>query len=279
MIKRLAVATALLTAHLIFFSSPVQASDKLIMGVHPYKPPVELHKIFKPIAEYLSKETGKQIELQIGQTYDDAANKVGTGKFDFAFLGPAIYVDAQRQYGVVPLNQIASNGKPTYHCSIVAKKGSMITSLSQLKGKKFAFGERDSTMSHVVPLWMLMNAGVKLSDLKENAFLKTHDNVAMNIIRGTFDAGGLQPDIAEKYKEQGLEVIATSPEIPDHVFVASKSLDNATAAQIQKALLSDKAISVLKGIKGSISGTVKFTDKDFDILRKIMKETGPYLDK
>ncbi len=279
MIKRLAVAAALLSAHLIFFSSPVQAKDKLIMGVIPYKPPVELQKIFKPIAEYLSKETGKQIELQIGQTYDDAAMKVGTGKFDFAFLGPAIYIDAQRQYGVVPLSQVANNGKPTFHCAVAVKKGSPIKSMAEFKGKKFAFGERNSTMSHVVPLWMLMNAGVKLSDLKEHAFLKTHDNVALNIFRGTFDGGGLQPDVAEKYKDQGLEVIAASPEIPDHVFVASKSLDNATADQIQRALLSGKAVSVLKGIKGSISGTVKFTDKDFDILRKITKEVALYLNK
>lgn len=71
---------------------------------------------------------------------------------------------------------------------------------------------------------MLMNAGVKLDDLKKYSFLKTHDNVAMNVIRGTFDAGGMQPDIAEKYRDQGFEVIVKSPELPVHVFAATKHL-------------------------------------------------------
>ena len=279
MIKRLSVAAAMVAAQLIFSLPLVEAKDKLIMGVHPYKPPVEVHKIFKPIAEYIAKETGKQIEVQIGQTYEDAVTKIGTGVFDFAYLGPTLYVDAQKQYGLVPLAMVANNGIPTFHGVIAVKKGGATTSLAQLKGKKFAFGERHSTLNHVIPLWMLLNAGVKLTDLKEHGFLKTHDNIAMNIIRGAFDAGGLQPDIAEKYRAQGLEVIATSPELPEHVFVATKSLDAATAKAIQNALNSEKAAPVLKGIKGSISGAPKFTDADFNMLRKIMTEVGPYLDK
>jgi phosphonate transport system substrate-binding protein len=249
------------------------------MGVHPYKPPVELHKIFKPIADYISKETGKKVELRIGQTYEDAGTKIGTGVFDFAYISPVIYVEAQKQYGLVPLAIIANNGSPTYHGVITVKKGSPITSLTQLKGKKFAFGARNSNMNHTVPLWMLLNSGVKLTDLQEYNFLKTHDNVAMNIIRGTFDAGGMQPDIAEKYAGQGLQVLVKSPELPEHVFVANKSLDAATLKAVQKALNSPNAVPVLKGIKSSISGAPKFADADFDILRKIVKEVGPYLDK
>ena len=279
MIRRLSVTALLIIASFVFVLPVVEAKDKLIMGVHPYKPPVELHKIFKPIADYISKETGKQVEIQIGQTYDDAGTKIGTGVFDFAYISPVIYVDAQKQYGLVPLAIIANNGKPTYHGVIAVKKGSGITSLAQLKGKKFAFGARNSNMNHTVPLWMLLNAGVKLSDLQEYNFLKTHDNVAMNIIRGTHAAGGMQPDIAEKYRDQGLEVIAKSPDLPEHVFVANKSLDEATVKAVQKALNSPNAVPVLQGIKGSISGAPKFADADFEISRKIMKEVGPYLDK
>lgn len=49
-----------------------EARGKLILGVHPYKPPVEIQEIFRPIAEYVSKETGRDVELHIGQTYEDA---------------------------------------------------------------------------------------------------------------------------------------------------------------------------------------------------------------
>jgi len=117
---------------------------------------------------------------------------------------------------------------------------------------------------------MLMDAGVQLADLKQYSFVGTHDNVALNVVRGSFDAAGLQPDVAAKYKDQGLEVIARSADLPEHVFVAAKSLDAATMTKIQTALLVMDS-TLLKGIKGSVTGIQKFSDKDFDVLRKVMK--------
>lgn len=256
---------------LSFFAVPsVWAKDKLIMGVHPYKPVSDLYVIFKPIADYVSKQLGKPVELRIGKTYAETVDVVGKGEMDFAFIGPSLYVDGKSKYNVTPLAQIVNNGKPSFNGVIVVKKGSGITSVKALKGKTFAFGERESTLNHIVPLYMLMEAGVQLSDLKQHAFLGSHDNVALNVVRGTFDAAGLQPDVAVKYKDQGLDIIARSTDIPEHVFVATKSLDASTAAKIQNALLNMDA-RLLKGIKGSVTGIQKFDDKDFDVLRKIMK--------
>jgi phosphonate transport system substrate-binding protein len=226
------------------------AKEKYVMGIHPYKPPQELYRKFRPIADYLSTKLGKPIEFQIALSYDDAANKVGTGAYDFAFLGPTIYVDARDKFGVVPLAQIANNKKPFFHGVIVVKKGSGITSLKDLKGKSIAFGERHSTLTHLVPLWMIIDAGVSLADLKEYRFAGTHDNVALNVARGAADAGGLMPDIAEK-----------------------KTVD-----LLQNSLV-NMDIALAKGIKDSISNLQKFTDKDFDVLRKIMKQVGPELGK
>ncbi len=255
-----------------------QAKEKYVMGVHPYKPPQELYKKFKPIADYLSTKLGKPVEFQIAQSYEDATNKIGTGAYDFAFLGPTLYVEAHDKYGVAPLAQIANNRKPFFHGVIVVKKGSGISSLKELKGKSIAFGERHSTLTHLLPLWMLMDAGVRLPDLKEYRFAGTHDNVALNVVRGAADAAGLMPDIAEKYKDQGLEVIARSPDLPEHVFAATKSTDPKTVDLVQNALLG-MDIALAKGIKDSISNLQKFNDKDFDVLRKIMKQVGPELGK
>jgi phosphonate transport system substrate-binding protein len=175
------------------------------------------------------------------------------------------------EHKVIPLAQIVNKGKPSFHGVIVAQKGSGISSLKDLKGKRFAFGDRDSTLTHVLPLYMLMEAGVKLEALKEYKFVGSHDNVAMAVSTKTFDAAGLMPDIAEKYMDRGLEVIARSPDLPEHVFVATKSMDSATVAKIQSALLAmDPALQ--KGIKGSLTGMQKFSDKDFDMLRNIVKK-------
>jgi phosphonate transport system substrate-binding protein len=254
------------------------AIDRLIMGVHPYKSATELHSKYKPIADAVSKRLGIPVELQVGKSYDDAVKKVGTGQFDFAFLGPTLYIEASDKYNVIPLAQIVNKGKASFQGVIIVQKGSHISSLKDLKGKRFAFGSRGSTLSHVAPLYMLLNAGVKLEQLNKYKFVGSHDNVAKAVDTKMFDAGGLMPDVANKYLDRGLTIIAQSPELPEHVFVATKTMDAAMVAKLQRALLTmDPALQ--KGIKGSLTGIQKFTDKDFDVLRKVMKKVEKEMKK
>jgi phosphonate transport system substrate-binding protein len=268
--KSIVLFSALVLILSIFAAPAVWAKDKLVMGVHPYRPVSDLYAIYKPIANYVSKKIGKPVELRIGRTNSEIVDLLGKGEIDFSFIGPALYVETTSKYKITPLAQIVNDGKPSFYGVIVVKKGSGITSLKAMKGKTFAFGERDSTVSHIMPLYMLMEAGVRLADLKQFAFLGSHDNVALNIVRGSFDAAGLQPDVAAKYKDQGLEVIARSVDLPEHVFAATKSLDAETTAQVQNALLT-MDMTLLQGIKKSLTGIQKFSDKDFDGLRKIAK--------
>ncbi|MDH4163922.1 MAG: phosphate/phosphite/phosphonate ABC transporter substrate-binding protein [Nitrospirota bacterium] len=262
----------------IFSVSHAWAKDTLVMGVHPYKPATELYKIFKPIADYLSQKTGKTVDLQIAQSYEDAAEKAGNGKFDLSYMGPTVYAKESKHLQLKPLVQIINNGKPSFHGVIIVKQGSGLKSLKQLKGKSFVFGEKNSTLTHVVPLYLLLNEGIHLRDLTKHAFVGSHDNVALNVKTGSFDAGGLMPDIAEKYKDQGIEIIAKSPELPEHVFVATKSMDAATFNRIQETLLT-MDLATLKGIKPTLTGTQKVNDKDFDILRTIMQMVEKEMDR
>lgn len=259
-------------------SGVAMAKDKLIMGVHPYKPAVELNSMFKPIADYLSGKLGIPIELQFGRTYEDTGEKLGRGQFDFCFLGPTLYAKFSSKYNYIPLAQIVNNGKPTFYGVIVVKKGSGITALKDLKGRSFVFGDRNSTLTHVVPLYMLISTGIHLKDLSKYAFVGSHDNVALNVVVGKFDAAGLMPDIAEKYIPQGLEVIARSTDLPEHVFAATPSMDKETAAKLGEAIRTMPP-DIYKKIKGSLTGLQKFNSKDFDILRKILNKVEPELEK
>jgi phosphonate transport system substrate-binding protein len=277
--QKLKVGIGITLFSLVLLVSPATwAKDNLVMTVHPYKPIQELYARFKPIAEHLSRKLGKPVVIQFGKTYEDTVDKVGKGEADFAFLGPSLYVQAHDKYKVVPLAQVVNSGKPSFYGVIVAKKGKGITSLKDLKGKTFAFGDKNSTLTHIVPLYMMMEAGVQLSDLKGHTFVGSHDNVALNVIRETSDAAGLMPDIAQKYVGQGLEAIAKSPDLPEHVFAAARTLDGATVTRLQEALLTMDA-SLCKGIKDSITGMQKFTDKDFDVLRKVLKKVEKDINK
>lgn len=261
---------------MVCFSAMAEAKDVLVMGMHPFKPAVELHKIFKPIADHISQKVGKPVELQVARSNDDTADKVGKGQFDFSYMGSAVYIKAREENGVIPLGQTYNNGKAYFNGVIVIKKGSGIKSMRDLKGKSFAFGDPNSTLTHLVPVYMLLNADVRLADLKKYAFVGSHDNMAMGVLAGAFDAASIAPETAEKYKEKGLEVLLKTPDLPEHVFAANKDLDPATVAKIQEALTTMDP-SLYKAIRPSLTGIKKFNDKDFDQLRSIFKKIEPEL--
>ena len=262
----------------LLLAQTASARDGLVMGVHPFKSAQDLHTMFKPIADYLSQKLGVPVELKFAKSYEDTAGQLGKGELDFSYLSPTIYAKYSKTNNYQPLAQIVNEGKPSFSGVIVTKSGSPVKTMKDLKGKSFAFGDRNSTVTHVVPLYMMMKEGMSVNDLSKHAFLGSHDNIALNIIAGTFDAAGIMPDIAEKYKEKGLAVILKQPEITEHVFAATKSMDAATHKKIQAALLSmDPAL--YKRIKGSLTGLKVFQDSDFDLLRNILGEVEKDLDK
>ena len=61
---RFAMFGIFLAAALLVTQS-ASAKDKLVMGVHPYKPAAELHKIFKPVADYISQKARRTPDRQV----------------------------------------------------------------------------------------------------------------------------------------------------------------------------------------------------------------------
>ena len=163
---------------------------------------------------------------------------------------------------------------PVFHGKIIARKDSPINSLTELVGKSFAFGDPDSTMSHLVPHYMLLEAGVTDDKLKQTKFLGNHDNVALGVLAGNFDAGGVKEEVFYKYEKRGLKVIATTPALSEHVFVASDALPEPIVSKIREALLnadkSEQGLDALHAIKTSMTALVPAQDSDYDNLREIL---------
>ena len=253
--------------------SPARAGQSLVFGVHPFKAPEELAKMFRPLLDYLQKETGSTISFRTAKDYDAALNALVAGDIQISYMGPSPYAMASGKYSdkIQLLGTLANKGgDPTFKGVIIAREGSAINSLADLKGKKFAFGDRDSTLSCYMPAAMLMKAGV--FDGIEYKFLGSHDNVAKAVSMGMFDGGGIQPSIAEKYVGKGVKVIAESEPVYEHVLVVSASVDEETRNKLRSAVLNLKDRTVLDAIKKDMSGFVEGKPSDYDTLRILMKE-------
>ncbi len=271
------LAVASLICATLFPFKPAIAEQPLILGIHPYLASSELVRRFTPLANYLSGALKRPVTIELSNSYGTHIQKIGNDMVHIAFMGPASYVIMTEQFGKKPiLAGLESNGKKTFHGVIVTNKDSRITSLRQLKGKRFAFGDPDSTMGHLVPRYMLRKEGVDVKDLRSHMFLANHDNIALSVLAGNFDAGAVKNEIFLKYQAEGLRPIAFTPEISDHVFVASSLLPKQTVEAIRRALLGLKdrkeGKQILSLLRADITALVPAEDGEYDSLREVIRE-------
>lgn len=272
---RIAISLLLLASFLLLGAGTTRAEDSLTLWVHPYLPATELTRRFSPLAEYLSRKVGLPISIRIQKSYQSHIDHAGKDEADIAYIGPVPYVKIVETYGEKPLlARLLVRGKPVFFGMIIVREDSSIRSLEDLAGRSFAFGDTNSTMSHLVPRYMLKEGGVPVGSLAKHEFLGSHHNVALAVLGGYFDAGGVKEEVYYEYRERGLRMLAKSPPISEHLFIARSSLPAEILEPLREAMLSlhedAQGAEILTSIKSSVTALVKVDDGDYDSLRKIL---------
>ena len=261
---------------LLALGSPATADNGLQLWVHPYLPATELIQRFSPLADYLGRKIGQPVTVQVASSYQAHGDQVGRDLADIAYMGPMPFMQMVSKYGPKPLlARLEVNGSPVFYGMIVVRQDSPLQTLAELKGKKFAFGDPNSTMSHLVPKYMLHLAGIELNDLARFEFLNGHENVALAVLAGYYDAGGVKEEVYHGYRERGLRLLAKSPPVPEHLFVTRSNLPAETVSALQQAMLELKEASggaeILQSLKKTVTGLGPVRLSDYDMLREIQQ--------
>jgi len=263
--------------------SPVMAEEPepLVFGTLPITQPTKLLAQYGPLVEYYERVLGQPVKLEIGRNYRDTIAKFQSGHYDFGFLGPAPYVvatqtspDGKENFRLVAT--LETDGKPFYHAIVIAAQGNDdIKSLSDLAGKRFAFGSRLSTLSCYLPADMLIQAGV-MDALAGYDFIGKHDAVANAVHLGHFDAGGVKEEIGPDFADK-VKVVARSEPVWDFLILAHKDMDDALFERVRTATLELSDAAVLTSIKKGATGFAPTEDSNYDNLRGIMERVDARL--
>jgi phosphonate transport system substrate-binding protein len=256
------------------------AGQSLTLWIHPYLPATELTKRFSPLASHLEASLGLPVEIRVQKSYQAHLDFVGRDLADFAYVGPASYIQITEQYGRKPLlAKLEVSGMPFFHGMIVVRQDSPIQELADLKAKSFAFGDPNSTMSYFAPRSLLAAAGVPLESLARHDYLGSHHDVALAVLGGYFDAGAVKQEVFYAYEKRGLKIVAQSPPIPPHLFLTRADLPPSLVAGLRAALLDINSLpgkaAVLKVMEESATDLLPVLDSDYDGLRQLMNELAP----
>ncbi len=126
--------------------------------------------------------------------YDGVVQGLLGGTLDYAELGASAYakVFLENKDAVQPiLTTVQTDGSTGYYAIMVASKNSGVTKLEEMKGKKLGFADPDSTSGYLVPVVTLpKDIGMPVKEFfGETGFGGGHENLVLEVVKGTFDAG------------------------------------------------------------------------------------------
>lgn len=249
------------------------ARRDLVFVVHPYDTPSRIYVRFRPLTLYLGGVLERPVKLVVASTYDEQITMIAGGRADLAYLGPTPYVLARQHADIHILAGEAENGQAFYQSAIVVRTKSSVATLADLKGRRMAFGAAISMSSTVVPTLMLAQAGVKLSDLAWHAQLDRHERVALAVLHGDFDAGGLRLDIARQYLARGLKILAISQPLPPHIIACSASFPKTLENLARHALLNpdETGLRSFEAL-GEATSFVPVDDTHYQSVRRMLRQ-------
>jgi phosphonate transport system substrate-binding protein len=152
---RLLFSLTLLTS--LFFglapSNAKAASDKpsaITIGFIPGESPESLRENGAAIAKMLESKLQVPVKIFVSNDYNGLVDAMKEKKVDFAFLSAMTFVFAEKAGGAKVLLKKVWDG-PYYYSTLLVRRDSKISKLSQLKGKKIALVDQKSASGYLYP--------------------------------------------------------------------------------------------------------------------------------
>ncbi|MVA96684.1 phosphonate ABC transporter substrate-binding protein [Nitratireductor sp. CAU 1489] len=148
------------------------------------------------VRAYVEELLGVETKVFTPADYDGVIQGLLGGTIDMAWLGASAYAktyltDPEAVEPVLVKTNL--DGSFSYHSVGFARKDSGIASLADMKGKKFGFGDPNSTSGYLIPSIEIPDAiGATMDDgvyFDEVVFTGGHEQTIVAVVNGDVDAG------------------------------------------------------------------------------------------
>jgi phosphonate transport system substrate-binding protein len=278
-----------------FFGGPALAADcedpeTLTFSIIPTEETIQELTIYKPVIDYLSKQTGKKIEFYMPTSYSTVVEAMVNKWVDVAVLGPYSYVIAHEKdpdimvfttYAKRP-GHIVEEG-PGYKAVLVTRKDSGLETIESIKGKTVALTDPGSTSGNLFPRVVFSKdvlKGAPLEDyFKKVVYSGGHDLSTMAVYEGKADCAFVATHRFDNVIDRGMvkkedfNYLWWSATIPQDPFAYRMSLCPDLRKKIEQTFLTlhqvPEAKAWLDNVKSNKCVTMK--DSDYDVIRILKK--------
>lgn len=234
----------------------------------------ELQLAYQDFVDELESRLNVAVEFFPVGNRTTAINALRFDQVDIVMAGPSEYVlMAEHVPGVQPISAIV---RPEYYSVFIAPTDSDIASIEDLRGKHIAMKDHGSTTGHIMPSYMLHQAGL---DLDRDVRITLLDGARMQALAsGEVDAVGtgvrdFAPFVAQQ-GEENYRIIARGQDMPGDPIIAGAHLSSECVSELKEAFLSDPQ-GLLQAIlapgerdKYLQAEMVAVEDSEYDVVRE-----------
>ncbi len=201
---------------------------------------------YRPLAAYLSKRAGVDIELKVLSRYGNIIQNFISNDLDGAFFGSFTGALAHRKLGVEALARPQwVDGTSTYHGLLFVRTDSGIRDIDDMKEKRFAFVDKATTAGWLLPMYYFNAHGVEdhRSWLRETYYTGTHEGAIIDVLEGKADIGAAKNTVFDRLASDDprisreLTILKKSPEVPANALCVRDGLDGDLERKIAETLL------------------------------------------
>jgi phosphate/phosphite/phosphonate ABC transporter binding protein len=239
--------------------------DPLRFLVVPVEKEATMFRQFLPVKKYLQQRLNRPVDLKLGHDARAAAEGLQYKAWDVAYIDPSLYCEIKNTNDVQPIAKLRRQGKDSYKSVLVVREDSQWSKVADIRGASLALGRPGSSATHLIPLSLLRQADLTLSDFGQVSTLPNEDEIALSVLVGDHDVGAMSYDVFEKYSSVGLRILKASEDIPQFVICAAPHVSRRTGKRITEAML-----GYTGGTKQELS-FVPVQDREYNILRIMLK--------
>ena len=243
-----------------------RADASLRVSMIPTTDPSRMLRDAEPLVARLEQASGRKVILTIPQNYAAVVEALVHGQIEIAHLGGFTFVQARERAGAVPLVQ--RDRDRHFHSKLITARDD-VRRLADLKGKRFAFGDVNSTSGHLMPAYFMRKEGVDPAVLDQAIYTGGHDATALAVAERRVDAGAIDEAVWERLTNERridtgkVRVFWTTPPFHDYLWVARRDLDPAVATKVADAFLAlDPARPEDRPILDLLSATGRYVRVD-----------------
>lgn len=243
--------------------------------------PKETISVYQDLVNYLAQKLDKKIEIIQRKTYQEINEMLSVGEVDAAFICSGPYVMGKDKYGMDLLVAPEVNGSHFYKSYLIVNKLGPEKSISDLRGKTFAFTDPDSNTGRISPTYMLNEIGETPETFFGSViYTFSHDNSILAVSKGLVQGASVDGLIWDYFDKMNPEItsstriIAKSQDYGIPPVVVSKAMDNETRSALKQAfigMVSDhEGSAILK--KLMVDKFVEAHDYWYDSIRDIVNK-------